>query len=251
MLAGYLAFISPFIICSELSKKKYLFIIFITALVVFTMARTAYMIYFVQLIIIMACHKYRYFSIRKLLKLFPYITFLSAIILMTPLVNVILSLFTLDQIGSNATRYSGLYAAIQVFLNNNLALGVGLGQFGFFASDYMPLWGLVTHETQAVFNSEKWPYSHNLFATLLAEIGIVGFLIFASFFAVFFQSVNNSLKISNLDIDLHYFGIASCTSLVGIFLSLLSREPISNLNIWFCLGFAMVFLSISRRSQEV
>ena len=62
------------------------------------------------------------------------------------------------------------------------AAGVGLGQFGYHAYNYTPLWGLNREVVQWLSNDmPAWPSTSNLYTRLFAEIGALGLVIYVIF----------------------------------------------------------------------
>lgn len=80
---------------------------------------------------------------------------------------------------SNIGRLGSQYASGQIFFDNPV-FGVGIGQLGFYMPDYYPAWSLFSWEIEAWSNPYygTWPPGFSLYMRLLAEIGLVGFLLF-------------------------------------------------------------------------
>lgn len=249
MLSGYLVALAPFIIAFSLKKRQLLLPALIVLVLAASESRTGYVVFFLQMCILMIFYRRRSLSIYKMLTFAPIILLISFLFMLTSGGDVVLSLFSIEELGSNATRYAGLVSGILVWFDNSILLGVGLGQYGFYAADYMPEWGLITHETQAVFGGDKWPYTHNMLITLLCEIGIVGVILFLFMVCHLLISINSFLRKNiEIDEDISLIGYASFVSLFGTLLTLFTREPLSNFNLWISIGFALMFLGVARRS---
>lgn len=249
MLSGFLITLAPFIISFSLKKRRVLLPGLIVLALLASGSRMGYLVFFLQMCILMIFYRRQSLSALKIITFAPVILFLSFLLMLTPAGDVVISLFTITELGSNATRYAGLVSGVLLWLDNSLLFGVGLGQYGFYAADYMPDWGLITHETLAEFGGDKWPYTHNMYITLLAEIGLVGLILFVSMFLSVLISINSFLKKNiKIDDDVKLIGYSSFVSLFGTLLTLFSREPLSNFNLWISIGLALMFLSVARRS---
>ena len=91
------------------------------------------------------------------------------------------SLFKLED-ESVIARYGSQAAAFNMFLSSPFT-GVGLGQYAFWVSEFMPTWAYESEEisnTAFGFVNGVWPICHGLYARLLGEVGGVGFLLWLS-----------------------------------------------------------------------
>jgi O-antigen ligase len=81
---------------------------------------------------------------------------------------------------SIGTRF-GMSAAGIAMGQDHPIEGVGLGQFGFHAYNYTPLWG-VNSETVGWLSNDthSWPSTSNLYTRLVGEIGLVGCLAYVA-----------------------------------------------------------------------
>lgn len=252
MLAAFFICLAPFVLSFEIDKRKYLLSFLVFLVLILSYSRIGYLVAIMQIILFLVFTRYGYLSISRFLRHSLIIFSIIGIIIITPLINVIASLFTIEEIGSNITRYGIAYSAVMVFLDNNLFLGVGLGQYGFYGIEFIPDWGIYTNETQDIINQKRWPFTHNLFLTFLAETGIFGLISITALLTYPLVRINKILKNNQkISIKLRLFGVSSYVSLFGTILSLLSREPISNLYIWFSLGMALVFINQAKKINQL
>lgn len=79
---------------------------------------------------------------------------------------------------SDLTRFAYQVTALKIFLGNPL-FGVGLGQFAFTATDFMPSWGFLSSEIHAslIYPEAPWPNTYSIYARLGAEMGIGGLVV--------------------------------------------------------------------------
>lgn len=89
---------------------------------------------------------------------------------------------------SNMARYASWIAGLKVFICNPV-LGVGWGQYGFYAADLYPQWALQSSEIQIWANASllPWPPVFNLYVKLLAESGLLGLAVWLCFCSTFIK----------------------------------------------------------------
>lgn len=87
--------------------------------------------------------------------------------------SVIFGKLGTEELGSRVKRIAFMIAGLRMFADHPL-LGVGVSQFGYFYNFYQPLGLSGMAETVKLI-------PNNIYVELLAELGIVGFLIFAAF----------------------------------------------------------------------
>ena len=86
------------------------------------------------------------------------------------------------RVSSNLTRLGLQAAAVGMFVNNPI-IGLGLAQFQFNVVEYLPLWSYLSPEIQEVVNPGNTDVFYGAFNThlrVLAETGIIGFLLWIS-----------------------------------------------------------------------
>lgn len=85
----------------------------------------------------------------------------------------------IERMTSNITRFSLQVAAFNIFINNPF-LGIGIGQYGFHYPDFLPNWAFLSREMVSVVNPAVGTIKYgaeNAYLRILAENGIVGFVI--------------------------------------------------------------------------
>jgi len=139
---------------------------------------------------------------------------------------------------STASRIGNFITGLLVFTDHPF-LGVGLGQFGFYYPDYVPVEFLNSGEAKSWSDpsSSYFATTKSFPVKLLAEIGIIGFILFYSLFL----KLIISLKSLHSD-EARAYKLA----LYGIFIWSLNSDSFMQLYIWFV--FAMAFSFIHRHS---
>lgn len=190
-LGNYISVVFPWLVLGMFSLKKEIIpkvlCILSIVCVIFSYSRIAYGTLFIELILmIVFVFNKKIFNIKRI---FFSIFFMSIIIyfignndeLLEKIVGVFLSFSDEADIGrmaSNITRLSMQVAAVNMFFYN--PLGMGIGQYAFHAIDFLPSWAYLSPEMVAVISPAKGSImygSYNTHLRVLAELGIVGFII--------------------------------------------------------------------------
>lgn len=97
-------------------------------------------------------------------------------------VDKFISILDLESNYSSITRLGSALAAFNMFLDNWL-LGVGIGQFTYSYSHYVPDWALASPEVMGYVAGDikQRINAFNLFLRIGAELGLIAFLLFAYF----------------------------------------------------------------------
>jgi O-antigen ligase len=147
---------------------------------------------------------------------------------------------------SNRSRFGIQYTSLLIFVENPI-VGVGFGQQAYDARDKYPKWATHNNYEFKEFylndDDKSFPPGFNMFTRLLAETGIVGFLIFLSFnFLIFYQC--KKLINSRIDIE-KIIPIVLLVSFVGFLINWLQFDSFRVFGFWICL--ALLILQIQQR----
>ena len=121
-------------------------------------------------------------------------------------------------------------------------LGVGLGQFGFHAYNYLPLWGANGETLSWLSNDDNaWPSTSNIYTRLLAETGWLGMTVYVSFRLLLILAVGMRLRRKNNPDwwrDLIVFSILAALVAFDF-----HRDSFIGLDKWTTLGLGLACLS--------
>ncbi len=115
--------------------------------------------------------------------------------------------------------------------------GVGLGASGFYIYDHLPDWSLtVVPEIAKQLNPESrlYPNPKNMYARLLAETGLLGFIFFV---AVMFSLLADSLRALQSKLPFaRFLGIAGLFSWIAVAMYNVTQDSFTTPNLWINLG---------------
>lgn len=191
----YCALLFPWLLLSIFRHngiKKFFFIIvalYMLLLNILTISRTAYFILGVEAILyflLLGKGLIRSWKTILVMIIMGVVAFSIALsewdrIFSVDLARVYLSLISDDELYmfSNIARFGTTSAALEIWTHYPI-LGVGLGGYAFYAPEYYPNWSWVSVEivewsTNSLSNG-IWPVVHNLYARILAEMGVIGLI---------------------------------------------------------------------------
>lgn len=147
-----------------------------------------------------------------------------------------------DQLSvSNKSRLGTYVALWEIFLENPLG-GVGFSQQAFLARDKYPSWAVENNwEFRDKYLNEEhrsFPPGYNLYLRLLAETGIVGFIIFIFFLYVIYFECSKILKSSNRIEQL--LGLILMVSMVGFIMNWFKMDTFRVYGFWISLAILAV-----------
>lgn len=273
--ASYCAFVLPWLTGYCLSKgKNYWFYCYILVLVILTKSRLAYGIMAIQFIFLAGLIGWRWQSLSldmkrgvKRLAVFTAIGIMLGIFASTTpaftagyssvhdasitqneVLKVVSSYSVSDRnntyIDSNIARMGAQQAALGMFKDHPF-FGIGIGQYGFYVSQYWPDWAQVrkSQEIKQWLSSEKgtaWPPVHNLYARIAAELGPIGLFLWLALW------LNVALKCfkrfrENTQTAFDIFGLAILLSIVGVLLVGLSFDSFRYFGYWITIGVAWYY----------
>ena len=243
LLSMFLVVTAPYVIVFGVSTKRYYHCALVAAVIILTYSRLGYVAFIAVLLILYFLKSSKYLSLRKVLVFFPVAALLILSLMLTPVAEVLISIQDVEENTSNAARFAGAVAATYLWFDSDLFWGIGLGQAGFYLTEYLPVWGFISGEIQEVSSGERWPFIHNLLIKILLESGLVGFLLWVLFFVLLLSRVNALNHAYSLQgVKGIWLGHAVYASLVGCVLIMFNRELFSNMNIWIGVGLAVCFI---------
>lgn len=130
---------------------------------------------------------------------------------------------------SAVPRISNWVSAWFIFLQHPI-FGVGLGNSTYFYAANVPDWALAFPEVQGWLSGSGTINPKNLFLKLLAETGLVGFLIFAIFVLKHFQGKNPGIR----------YRVLRNSGIIALFFNYFSLDSFALPTEWFLLGFIVV-----------
>lgn len=135
--------------------------------------------------------------------------------------------------GSRAAYMTGALGAYQ----RSPIAGVGLGASGFYIYDYLPDWSLTTVPDiarQLSPDNRLYPNPKSMYIRLLAEVGLVGFFVFAAFLLSLLGDSLLALKSSRS--MMRFVGVAGLFSWLAIAAYNATQDSFATPNIWLNLG---------------
>jgi hypothetical protein len=170
-----------------------------------------------------------------------------------PTFKEVIGLLTLDQNTLLDLSHRFIFLERMVYwlngwnvFNQYPALGVGLGNSGFFFPQLAPPIGWATFEIRNVlFYMTQLPNVKSLWFRLLAETGLIGFSVFISWFYVLFQSSRFSQHNKNTSIKT--FAFAGQLSLLAFIGEGFSIDSFAMPYFWIITGLIAAVALISRR----
>jgi len=137
---------------------------------------------------------------------------------------------------SAGSRAAYTFGALGAYDENPIT-GVGLGASGFYIYAHFPDWAMTTvPEVARQLSPENrlYPTPKNLYARLLAETGLFGFILFIAFM---FSVLGDSLLVLQSKTAIaRYLGIASLFSWIAIALNHATQDSFATPNIWINFG---------------
>ncbi len=240
--------------------KKYIPTILIFIITFYSGSRTALVVISIQFIVFLAT----LFSInkyyRKVVNRFLLATLLLFIFVfaiesndfskaINEKVNSLNFLNNLLENTSNRTRFGIQYASILVFLENPIT-GVGFGQQAYQARPKYPKWATENnYEFKLWYLNDKvksFPPGYNIYTRLLAETGIIGFLLFTLLISLLIlqskKSIKNSQGLEKI------INVVLLVSFTGFIINWLQIDSFRIFGFWICL--ALIIKQMQDRKVE-
>lgn len=234
-------------ILTSSSKLRYIPTLLILILTFFSGSRTAFIVITLQLIIFLF-YLYTYYGYKERilvsLKYFSLIVFFVGIFAGIKFNKAIEEkVDSLDFIGniksnvSNRSRLGIQYTSLLIFIKNPI-FGVGFGQQAFVARKLYPAW--VTrdnYEFEIWYSNQReksFPPGYNLYIRLLAELGIVGFMIFVYFQFLMLKEAKRLSRFKNKDFQI--LGIILIVTTIGLFINWMQIDTFRIYGVWISLA---------------
>ncbi|WP_010250440.1 O-antigen ligase family protein [Myroides injenensis] len=259
-LGNFLITVAAWMFSYILTKKnKWIGIIptiMVIFLVIFSGARAATLIVLIQffvflffLVSVKQFGRYIQLAMKSILTIIVFVLLCKGDVIVEKVLSK-LNLFTVENNISNQTRYGMQYATLKVFEENPI-VGVGLGQNGFHKKNYYPEWAIKNNYefTDWYMNEEvyNFPPDFNLFTRLLAETGVIGFILFIIFlFSCFTASWNCILyrrKEENVLSTIVFI------SLVGFVINWMQIDYFRQFGFWFCLIILLKIIKVKHNNK--
>lgn len=133
---------------------------------------------------------------------------------------------------SNIARSGMQMAAIEMGKDNPI-FGVGVGQYGFLAKDYVTEKAKTSNEVQRWIdgNEEAWSPAFSLYPRIIAEEGFVGIILWIAFLGlILYRAIKKLWKKEN-DI----IGISLVVSFIGILIAWFNADTFAQMSFWVML----------------
>lgn len=262
-LGTYLITISGWMFSYIITHKKiykYIPLLCVLILTYYSGSRTALIVISLQLLVFL----FVYLNAKQLINLFSSlgigVLLLTISILLTKpqdiLFDINKKIESLDFKGnlktniSNKSRFGIQYANLMVFKENPIT-GVGFGQQGYHAINHYPIWAKKDNwEFKIMYlnnNEPSFPPGYNLYVRLLAETGIIGFLIFLTLFSTLFKKSYKLVKKNKGDINT--LGIILLVSFTGFALDFMQIDSVRIYGFWICMAILLI-LQIKKNDTD-
>ncbi len=250
-LAIYLITISGWMFSYILTHKKttrFIPGLLVLILTFLSGSRTALLVVFIQILVfVFVAYRFKK-KIKTVFQNIIFIVFFASIVglvfnytsvtnTMKNKLNSVSFIKNLENNISNKSRFGIQYASLLVFKENPV-FGVGFGQQAYHAKDKYPKWATKkNYEFKEYYLNEKdpsFPPGFNMYTRLLAELGIIGFLVFILFLGTaIYQSY---LLTKNVNKEKKIIAIILLISFVGYAINWLQFDSFRLFGFWICLA---------------
>jgi len=145
---------------------------------------------------------------------------------------------------SNQSRFGIQYASIQVFKENPI-IGVGFGQQAYHNRTHYPGWATKNnYEFELLYKNKKektFPPGYNLYTRLLAETGLIGFILFMMLMYYSLKETWNIIKKTQNEEKI--LAIIILITLVGLYVNWLQIDTFRMYGVWLSLAILIQFKS--------
>ncbi|MDR2222763.1 MAG: O-antigen ligase family protein [Flavobacteriaceae bacterium] len=259
-LGTYLIFIAGWMFSYILTHKsigRFLPFMMVLLLVYLCGARSALLSIIPQILIVLFLYKpLRVWCIEKkrlLLAISCFALFLFGFVkgkeIYTKWNNTTLEQLVGDSV-SNKSRIGMQVASLHVFCDSPI-YGVGLGQETYSKMKYYPAWAVRDNNefTDMYLNEtdRMYPPAFNVYTKILAEMGIIGFLLFTAFLGAIIREIYYLLSETK---GIHQtISIALLISLVGLMVNWAQNDDYMLYGFWISYAFVMLLIKNSSRDE--
>ena len=151
---------------------------------------------------------------------------------------------------SNLSRLGFQVAAFHLFLAHPI-FGIGLGQFGFYAAQYLPAWAFQSPEVAPMltFPTAPWPTIYSLYGRLAAELGLIGLIGWIGLWLTLawrLMIIARNRTASAMAVGVEYPLIAS---IFGVLTSGIASETFRTPMFWITLGCCCAWIRANRAAS--
>jgi len=151
---------------------------------------------------------------------------------------------------SAGARAAYTFGALGAYKESPIA-GVGLGASGFYIYEHLPDWSMTTVPEiarQLSPANRLYPNPKNMYVRLLAETGLIGFILFIAFL---FSVLGDALKfLQSRTSFARYLGIAGLFSWIAIALYNATQDSFATPNIWINFGILTGMIPFAIESEK-
>jgi O-antigen ligase len=255
--AMYCGFAFPWIfsyIFTERAIFKRLFYILLIAylsiLIFATFSRTAYFVIIIETIIflVLAFYNVKHREKKKMLIISICLFFVLVIgysfvfLSQMPIINLFSSIFDFSMDNSyrlsNISRIGSQTIALKIAMSHPI-FGVGFGQYGFYMSQYVSDWMLVSSEIEtysADMSNTSWAPAHGLYTRIAAELGFIGLSIWIAMLLSLIFNVYKIYRRNSLSGENDYLGLSLLVCIIGVSVSGMNMDSFRFLGYWLSLA---------------
>lgn len=250
----YASLVLPWIVYIISNGDKYkkivysTFMIYLFIMMILASSRQLYVMLLAELLLLAVVYK-RHIYNNKFKIIFMFCTSILSVcvVLMSidfgdynfDIVNVINSLSILEG-ESNLARYGGQATAFNIFIDNPL-FGIGYGQYAFRFEEYMPNFAYQSDEFIGyLMQNGRMPMVHGLYARLLAEIGVCGFVFWILLWVILLIKLLKLYAFSDGKYKLYIGNLIISVLMVSF--NWFSWESMTNFMIWLYMTISSIMI---------
>ena len=257
--AVYASFVYPWLFTGAIFYKKTILFclldIYFILLVFLSGSRTIYITFLIETLLLSIFYKSYIIKNKKIIILSIFIVIIGVSIFFEEIysnvgmnINIfdIYNSFIILGDNSSTARYATQVAGFYMFLDNPF-FGVGLGQYSYNMRQYMPDWGYDSTEIANSFFEGKG-IIHGLFARILGEIGVIGFIVWCFIWMTLVFKLYKYSRYCEKNLKLRVKNII--ISFLGIMFYGFLHDSFAIFSLWIMLGISLVILNRNILNKE-